>query len=227
MPVAVDRPNRQAVSLSTGSHSIVAARPFAPGADHLFGERQVDPADPAVPPGVVDLRRRALRLARKRRAHRLHQRRTPGSYLRMPSSIGHSAAGSALASALCTPTWTILGVKRSVSTPATSMRAASASPSRSSSQARSATQSTGLTPRGARTLASKRVAQRDMRPARRDRRIHPPHQGRQESAARVAPRHRRRGPRRPGRARRRPKGRAAPSPDIRPAAAAASRLSRR
>ncbi len=80
--------------------------------------------------------------------------RMRGSCRRIPSSIGHSAGGSALASALCTATWTILGVKRSVSTPATSIRAASASPIRNSSQARSATQSTGFTSRGDRTRAS-------------------------------------------------------------------------
>src|SRR6476620_4375318 len=78
----------------------------------------------------------------------------PASYLRIPSCIGHSAGGSAFASALCTATCTIFGVNLSVLTPATSIRPASASPIRSSSQARSAAQSTGLTSRGARTLAS-------------------------------------------------------------------------
>ncbi len=67
----------------------------------------------------------------------------------MPFSSGHSAGGSALASALWTPTCTIFGVNRSVSTPATSIRAPSASPMRSSSQARSATQSAGWTSVGA------------------------------------------------------------------------------
>ena len=72
-----------------------------------------------------------------------------GSSWPIPSSSGHSAGGSALASALCTATCVIFGVKRSVSTPATSIRAASASPIRSSNQARSATQSTGFTSPGA------------------------------------------------------------------------------
>jgi len=74
--------------------------------------------------------------------------------LRIPSWSGHSAGGSALASALCRATCTIFGVKRSVSIPETSIRAASASPIRSSSQARLAVQSTGLMSRGARTFAS-------------------------------------------------------------------------
>src|SRR5437764_2948065 len=78
-----------------------------------------------------------------------------GSYLRIPSSSGHNAAGSALASPLWTATWTIFGVNRSASTPATSSRAASDSPSRSRSQARSATQSTGWTLAGAWTRASR------------------------------------------------------------------------
>ena len=76
-----------------------------------------------------------------------------GSYFPIPSSIGHSAGGSAFANALCTATCIIFGVKRLVSTPATSKRAASASPRRRRSHARSATQSTGFTARGARTLA--------------------------------------------------------------------------
>ena len=80
------------------------------GADDLFGQRQVDPADPAAAARVVDLRRGRFRLAGKRRAHRLRPARERcGSYLRMPSSSGHSAGGSALASALCTATWTIFG----------------------------------------------------------------------------------------------------------------------
>ena len=59
---------------------------------------------------------------------------------------------------------------------------------RSSSQARSATQSTGLTPSGACSLGKQGIAQRDMRPARRDRRVHAAHQGRQEGTAGAAPR---------------------------------------
>jgi hypothetical protein len=61
---------------------------------------------------------------------------------------GHSPAGSAVANATCAATAYILGVKRSTSTAWTSIRAASASPMRKSSQARSAIQSAGLTPAG-------------------------------------------------------------------------------
>src|SRR4029079_3643672 len=80
--------------------------------------------------------------------------RTAGSYLRIPSSSGQSAEGSELASALWTATWTIFGVKRSASTAAMSSRAASASPKRNRSQARSATQSTGFTFGGEADFAS-------------------------------------------------------------------------
>ena len=85
----------------------------------------------------------------------------------MPFSRGHSAAGSELASALCTPTCTILGVNRSASTAATSIRAASASPSRSRSHERSATQSIGLTLAGAAPWRARRREARYAPSARR------------------------------------------------------------
>ena len=148
----------------------------------------------------------------------------PASYLRMPSSSGHSAGGSALASALWTPTCVIFGVKRSASTPATSIRAASASPSRSSSQARSATQSTGLTFAGACSFASS--ASRSAICAQREasgvsiRRIRLDRNAPLAAAPRIAGRVR---PRleigsRPSRSR------AVPSRDIRPAAAGGCKL---
>ena len=100
-----------------------------------------------------------------------------GSTLPSRVSSGHSADGSLLASALCTATWRIFGVK-SVDVDARRPAAAraSASPIRSSSQARSAAQSAGLTSARRRRLGKQRVAQPDMRPARGQRRIHPPHQ---------------------------------------------------
>ena len=226
-PVA--RPKRQAVSVSTGSHSIVAARPLRARADDLLGKREVDPADAAVAPRLVDHRAAAFRLAGKRGAHRLDQRAgSPGSTLRMPSSSGHSAGGSALASALCTATWTIFGVKRSVSTPATSIRAASASPIRSSSQARSATQSTGIDVR--RRVRPWRAARRAARYAPSATRAACPSAASGSTGTRRSRRPTASAPRPSvcaGRARRRSTGRAAPSRDIRPAGAAGKRRCRR
>ena len=154
IPVPAERPKRHAVRLSTGCHSIVAARPL-PAAPTTFSAsaRSIPPIRP---------KRRALSIWAEAvsgsPASEAHidctNCRIAGSYLRIPLSSGHKAEASALASADWTATCTILGVKRSVSTPSTSIRAASASPMRRSSQERSATQSTGSTSRGARALAS-------------------------------------------------------------------------
>ena len=69
-------------------------------------------------------------------------------------------------------------------------------------------------------LGQQRIAQGDMRPARRQRRVHSAHQARQEGAARTAPRNTSRARYPPGRAGRRPTGRGGHARDIRPAAAA-------
>ena len=69
-------------------------------------------------------------------------------------------------------------------------------------------------------LGEQRIAKRDMRPARRDRRVHPAHQASTGKRRWPRPRDRRRGRAQPDRARRRPTDRAAPSRDIRSAAAA-------
>ena len=156
IPVAVARPKRHAVRLSTGSHSMVAARPLPRRADDLFGKREVDAAD--APEAAAHRRSAPTPLSDSPAsdgAHCLHQpldprRRTSRSRPR----AGRAPAGRRWPARSGRRPATIFGVKRSVSTPATSIRAASASPMRSSSHARSATQSTGFTWRGARGLAS-------------------------------------------------------------------------
>ena len=124
-------------------------------------------------------------------------------------------------------TWTILGVKRSVSTLATSSRAASASPSRSSSQARSATQSAGWTSAGAGGLREQRVAQPDLRPARRERRRRCGAAGPTGTCRCRAPRPRAEAERRRVAASRPAPGRGGGRRDIRPAAAARLGAARR
>ena len=222
------RPNRQAVRLIDrvpfDGHR---AAGVGAGPDDLLGKLQVDPADPAAAARIVDLRRRGFRLA----GSDAHIASTSWRDVRIVSAdavlrAGTAPAGSALASALCTPTWNILGVKRSTSTPATSIRAASASPIRSSSQARSAAQSTGLTSRGARARPAAHCAARYAPSATR---AACPSAA---SASRGRPRWRRATASRRGRADRiEPPDdpRVAPrvSPDIRPAAAAAARLDAR
>ena len=106
----------------------------------------------------------------------------------MPSCSGHRAAGSAFASALCTPTWNMRGVKRSMSTPDTIIRAGVRF-AHADQEPRAlggpvdridVPRSGGPSKQG--------VAQRDMCPARRDRRLHAPQQGAEEGAARSTPR---------------------------------------
>ncbi len=75
--------------------------------------------------------------------------------LRPGPTSGQSAAGSAVAKAAWTATVNMRGVNWSTSTAWTSIRALSASPIRSSSQARSAIQSTSLTCGGAEASESK------------------------------------------------------------------------
>jgi hypothetical protein len=111
MPVAADRPKRQAVSASTLSHSTVTARPVsAPAPTTLSASTWSMP--------VTGPRRRAcsIRLAAllASPASRRTWRRSaaaPWLHLAIFSRSGHSAPGSAEASALCTATWVILGVK--------------------------------------------------------------------------------------------------------------------
>ena len=108
-----------------------------------------------------------LRLAGQRRAHRVDQRRRCALRpCRCPPEAGTAPPDRRWPARSAPPTWNIFGVKRSTSTPDTIIRAASASPIRSSSQARSAAQSTGLMLRGAAASASKALrsaicAQRD------------------------------------------------------------------
>ena len=153
MPVAAESPNRHAVRLSTGPQSMVAARP-PPAAPTSFWAR------PRSIPPMRPCRRassscaEAISASPASDAHiAVTSCEIRGSYFRMPVSSGHRAAASALASALWTATWVIFGVKWSVSSPLTSIRAASASPMRRSSHDRSATQSAGFTSRGARAFA--------------------------------------------------------------------------
>ena len=150
MPVAVERPKRHAVRCqpvpirwSRRGHRR-HPRPFA----QALGRS----ANPPAAASIVDLRGSGLRLP----ARAEHMARLARGYLAhicRSAWIGHRAGGSPLAVALCTAAC-IFGVKRSVSTPAISMRAASASPTPSNSHARS-WPSTGWTSRGAVTLASK------------------------------------------------------------------------
>ena len=66
-----EAPRRKAVDrVPFEGHGTAAA---GPGPDHFLGQGEVDPADSAMAPGIVDLRRRAFGLARERRAHRADQ----------------------------------------------------------------------------------------------------------------------------------------------------------
>ena len=103
---------------------------------------------------LLDIRRRPFRLAGQRGANRRDQRRDPGLDLGQFRFDRAHRRRVAVASADCSATWRIFGVKRSVSMLATSNRAASASPIRSSSHARSAAQSAGWTSAGLAVLAS-------------------------------------------------------------------------
>ena len=95
----------------------------------------------------------AARIAGHRRTDGIDQR--SDARLTSPRLLrsGHKAAGSAPAKALCAAIWVSFGVKSATSTSDTSILAASASPIRSSSHARSATQSAGWTPNGVGALA--------------------------------------------------------------------------
>ena len=74
----------------------------AAGADDLLGKRKIDTADAAVAPRVVDLADAVSGSPASAEHIAWTSERTFGSYLRMPSSIGHSAGASAFASALWT-----------------------------------------------------------------------------------------------------------------------------
>jgi len=156
MPVAVDSPYRQLLSRSTGSHSMVTARAVsAPAPTTLSASARSMPA--------TRPRRRAASISAAARSASPESEaqmadtsaETRGSSLPSDDSSGHIADGSLLASADCRATWLIFGVKRLLSTLAISSLAASASPIRSNSHARSAAQSAGSTSAGLYALANR------------------------------------------------------------------------
>ncbi len=189
MPVAVARPKRQVLSRSTGSHSIVTARPV------------FDPA-----PTTFCASSRSIPLIRpRRRAESTCAEAVSGS----PASAAHIASTS----------WTMFAVglldavlqagkarrvgirQRALHADLEHARREAVDVDAGHDHPRRVRFAHAQQQPGAlggpvdrvhvaRSRAPRKqgIAQRDMRPARRDRRFHPAHQGGEEGAARAAPR---------------------------------------
>ena len=177
----------------------------------------------------IDLRGRGFRLAGKRRAHRVDQLDDVRiDLLRCRPAAGTAPAGSALASALCTPTWNILR-REAVDVDAGDDHPRGvglAHPQQQPGALRGPIDRVHV-PRRARACASSALRKRDMRPARRQSACPSGASGSRGRPRCAAPRRRRRGRARPDRAVRQCAGRAARGPDIRPAAEAARSFCRR
>ena len=188
IPVAVASPKRHVFRRSTGSHSMVTARPvFDPAPTTFCASSRSMP--------LIRPRRRAestcaaarLRLARERRAHGVDQLDDIAvgpfdAFLERTKARRIGVGQSALHPDLVHARREAIDVDAGHDHP---RRVGFAHPQEQPRPLRRPIDGVHI----ARCRASRkhRIAQSDMRPARRDRRLHPPHQAGEESPARASP----------------------------------------
>ena len=162
--------------------------PVGPRSNDLLGEREIDPADAAKAPRLIDHRRGAIGLSRKRGAHRLDQR--PDRWIIFADAVLERAEGGGIGVGEPALDRDLDHLRRELvgvdSGHQQSRGVGLAQPQQQPGAFRDPIHGVNVDRRM--DACKQRIAQRDMRPARGDRSRHPPHQRRQERPVRPAPR---------------------------------------